>query len=469
MQVRAGNLDSRKFLGATTGPLANRKSIKYRNAKLTLQSSGPRSCLSSQESDHPSESESGKKDLHFAIPHVDLVQQHRYAPFNDSLLDLAVNSLVAALLSATFFWLLMFGRQRVSQIKPLRASVSVRASRSPTAGPEKQSHQNENVDTRFGPTAEASLQTHGGTSSVAILQRPESSDFHPERLSQDVGLVLKEQAALQHDRIDSGSRAGPSGHESLPIIELSHSLGALREPVKQASATHVSQHQTSPATASKHPDNHRLPVFEPRREPRSDLNDREREAVGVSLATSDAPILNMAMDSSPNFVGDSGTEPGATRFSKGPSLPLFDPKQCADPFANRAGWDSGFEPTGAPFSANALQDLPTPTSESTFRRVQSGVQLCSFRRKKGNSFVRAAADRVGPSVVRLNTERSPPPEGNSRDLFSKFFGGEDLVLEDKAKDREQGQGSGFVVDGRRGILATNAHVINRADTVLVSL
>lgn len=470
IQVRAGNLDSSKILGTRTGSLASKNSIQYRKAKLTMRSSGPRSCPGSQESNHPSEPESRKKGLHITIPHIDFVQQHRYGPLKDFLLDLAVNGLVAALLSATFFWLLMFGRQRVSQIKPLRASVSVRASRGPTAGPEKQSHQNENVGTRFRPTAEASLLLHPDTASLAIPQRPsESSDYYPERLSQNVGLVLEEQAALQQDRIDSGSRAGPSGHETLPIFELPHSLGVLREPVKQASSTHVAQHRTLPATASKHPDNHRLPAFEPRFEPGSDLEDGERDAVGVSLATSDAPILNMAIDGSKKLVGDSGTEPGATRFSKGPSLPLFDPKQCADPFANRAGWDSGFEPTGAPLSSNVLQDLPTPTSESTLRRPQSGVQLCSFRRKKGNSFVRAAAERVGPSVVRLNTERSPPREGNSRDLFSKFFGGEDLVLEDKAKDREQGQGSGFVVDGRSGIIATNAHVINRADTVLVSL
>jgi hypothetical protein len=469
MQVRAGNLDSKKFLGAKTGSLASRNSIQYRNAKLTLRSSGPRSCLSSQESNHPSEPESGKKGLHIAIPHIDFVQQHRYAPFEDFLLDLAVNGLVAALLSGTFFWLLVFGRQRVSQTKPLIASVSVRASRGPTARSEKQSHQNKNVDTRFRPKAEASLLSHLDTASSAIPQKPsESSGYYPERLSQDVGLVLEEQAALQQDRIDSGSRAGPSGHESLPIIELLHSPGVLREPVKQASSTHVSQPQNSPATPSKDPDNHRLPAFESRIESRSDLEYGEKDAEGVSLAT-DAPILIMAMTSSLKLVWDSATEPRATCFSKSPSLPLFEPGQCADPFASRAVWDSGFKPTRAPFSANALQDLPTPTLESTLRRAQSGVQLCSFRRKKGNSFVRAAAERVGPSVVRLNTERSPPPEGNSRDLFSKFFGGEDLVLEDKAKDREQGQGSGFVVDGTRGIIATNAHVINRADTVLVSL
>ncbi|GAQ78206.1 Trypsin family protein with PDZ domain [Klebsormidium nitens] len=155
-------------------------------------------------------------------------------------------------------------------------------------------------------------------------------------------------------------------------------------------------------------------------------------------------------------------------------LPFVNPPAGADPFASRAVWDTGSEPARATAFSISPPETPPPTD--------SPVKLCGDSRRgsglpfklilrfptKGNSFVRAAAERVGPSVVRINTERNQPSEAGGKDLFSKFFGGDDLALEDRAKDREQGQGSGFVVDGRQGIIVTNAHVINRADTVLVT-
>ncbi|PSB31490.1 serine protease, partial [filamentous cyanobacterium Phorm 46] len=87
-----------------------------------------------------------------------------------------------------------------------------------------------------------------------------------------------------------------------------------------------------------------------------------------------------------------------------------------------------------------------------------------------NSFVTAAVDRVGRSVVRIDTERTV-----SRNLdplmedpfFNRFFR-EDLRTQVPRQERLRGQGSGFVID-KSGTVLTNAHVVDKADRVTVTL
>jgi S1-C subfamily serine protease len=87
-----------------------------------------------------------------------------------------------------------------------------------------------------------------------------------------------------------------------------------------------------------------------------------------------------------------------------------------------------------------------------------------------NSFVTAAVDRVGPAVVRIDTERTV-----SRNIdpfledpfFGRFFG-EDLRTQVPRQERLRGQGSGFVID-KSGTVLTNAHVVDKADRVTVTL
>ncbi len=78
------------------------------------------------------------------------------------------------------------------------------------------------------------------------------------------------------------------------------------------------------------------------------------------------------------------------------------------------------------------------------------------------NFIVAAVEKVGPAVVRIDSSRRiRSGNGSPRDLFG-------LDPNSGRPSLERGTGSGFAI-GSDGIILTNAHVVDGADTVNVTL
>ena len=78
-----------------------------------------------------------------------------------------------------------------------------------------------------------------------------------------------------------------------------------------------------------------------------------------------------------------------------------------------------------------------------------------------------AARRVGPAVVRIDTERNVARQSFDPALLDPLL--RDLFGDPSSSMRERGQGSGVVIDGSRGLVLTNAHVVDKVDTVTVTM
>jgi S1-C subfamily serine protease len=82
----------------------------------------------------------------------------------------------------------------------------------------------------------------------------------------------------------------------------------------------------------------------------------------------------------------------------------------------------------------------------------------------GSNFITEVVDKVGASVVRINTSRTTGQVQNADSPLRRFFG---EAPESGGQQVEQGTGSGFIIEN--GKVITNAHVVQGADKVTVTL
>ncbi len=133
-------------------------------------------------------------------------------------------------------------------------------------------------------------------------------------------------------------------------------------------------------------------------------------------------------------------------------------------------------------SATAESDLATgEVLAGDIDRMNDAPYLLSQatdteRLMSGANFIADAVERTGPAVVRINSartvvSRAPGRRGPSvfdDPFFREFFGDMGVPNQPSQRRVENGTGSGFILDAN-GTIVTNAHVVEGADRVTVTL
>ena len=115
--------------------------------------------------------------------------------------------------------------------------------------------------------------------------------------------------------------------------------------------------------------------------------------------------------------------------------------------------------------------LPTPVAENLTPVGVAPSPAPALPNNQPRNFVATAVNRVGDAVVRIDTERTVATNFQNpffEDPFFRDFFGRDVFPQLPKEYRQQGQGSGFIIDSK-GIILTNAHVVSGADKVNVKL
>ena len=122
-------------------------------------------------------------------------------------------------------------------------------------------------------------------------------------------------------------------------------------------------------------------------------------------------------------------------------------------------------------TGNDAAELAPTAMDAPLGEAQTAAPLASAAAvgltAEGHSFVAEAARRVGPAVVRIDTERNVARQPFDPAMLDPLL--RDLFGDPSGSMRERGQGSGVVIDASRGLVLTNAHVVDSVDSVEVTL
>jgi S1-C subfamily serine protease len=125
-----------------------------------------------------------------------------------------------------------------------------------------------------------------------------------------------------------------------------------------------------------------------------------------------------------------------------------------------------------PAAALTSAELPAPYPPTTSTALAPSTALSASTAPlaagaSAHSFVAAAARAVAPAVVRIDTERQVSRQQFDPAMLDPLL--RDLFGDPSNSMRERGQGSGVVIDAARGLVLTNAHVVDAVDLVEVTL